>query len=115
MNLGQMSNETNWVNVASYLPVIADRQPEIPAVVVQKTIGKKTVYEQHTFKELNEESDRLAHGLDRFGIRRGVRTVLMVKPGFEFFALTAALGKVGRRSRFDIGRGEQQRVHTAQT
>ena len=41
------------------------------------------------------ESDALATGLDAIGIGRGVRTVLMVRPSLEFFALTFALFKAG--------------------
>src|SRR6185369_11011715 len=40
-------------------------------------------------------SDRIARGLIQTGIRSGVRTVLMVTPSPEFFALTFALFKVG--------------------
>ncbi len=48
-----------------------------------------------SFKQLDEESNRLARGLNEAGISRGVRTVLMVAPSPEFFALTFALFKVG--------------------
>src|SRR5439155_2942086 len=48
-----------------------------------------------TYRQLDEESDRLARGLSAIGIGRGVRTVLMVQPGLEFFALTFALFKAG--------------------
>ena len=37
----------------------------------------------------------MARGFERIGIRRGTRTVLMVTPSLEFFALTFALFKVG--------------------
>jgi acyl-CoA synthetase (AMP-forming)/AMP-acid ligase II len=52
-------------------------------------------YRHYTFHELNTESDALARGLEQIGIGRGVRTVLMVTPSLEFFALTFALFKVG--------------------
>ncbi|WP_406701225.1 fatty acid CoA ligase family protein [Singulisphaera sp. Ch08] len=49
-----------------------------------------------TFQQLDRESDAVArHVLERGGITRGVRTVLMVKPSLEFFALTFALFKTG--------------------
>ncbi len=48
-----------------------------------------------TFRQLHEESSRLARGLENIGIRRGMRTVLMVPPGLDFFTLTFALFKVG--------------------
>src|SRR5262249_10653098 len=52
-------------------------------------------YTHNTFRQLDTESDRLAHGLTRLGIGRGVRTVLMVRPGLDSFALTFALFKAG--------------------
>src|SRR4051812_18155583 len=48
-----------------------------------------------TFRQLDRESDAAARGLERHGIGRGVRTVLMVRPSLEFFALTFALFKAG--------------------
>jgi len=48
-----------------------------------------------TFRQLDEASDRLAKGLQRIGLRRGDRTVLMVPPGLDFFTLTFALFKLG--------------------
>ena len=52
-------------------------------------------YVHWTFQQLDRESDTLARGLASFGVSRGVRAVLMVKPGLEFFALTFALFKAG--------------------
>ena len=50
---------------------------------------------QLTFQQLQDESDHLAHGLESIGIRRGMRTVLMVPPSLNFFSLTFALFKIG--------------------
>ncbi|MCI0748935.1 MAG: AMP-binding protein, partial [Nevskiales bacterium] len=55
----------------------------------------QTRYGQWTYRQLDEESDALARGLHSIGVRNGVRTVLMVKPSPEFFALTLALSKLG--------------------
>ncbi len=52
-------------------------------------------YRHLTYQELDRESDILARGLQHLGITRGTRTVLMVPPGLEFFALTFALFKLG--------------------
>jgi olefin beta-lactone synthetase len=52
-------------------------------------------YKTYTARELESESNRLARGLRRVGIGDGVRTVLMVTPSLEFFALTFALFKAG--------------------
>ena len=85
------------VNIASHLPAMAATQPDKPAVVVpagRDEQGRAT-WDQVTFAELDRNSDRIAHGLEAAGITRGVRTVLMVKPSLEFFALVFALYKVG--------------------
>lgn len=82
--------EPALVNIAAYLPLMARRQPDQPAIIVPH--GRGT---QLSFRRLNEESDRYAHGLSRLGIGRGTRTVLMVRPGLEFFSLTFALFKLG--------------------
>ena len=77
------------VNIAGHLPEMAHRQPDTPAIIFPR--GNR----QLSFKELDSLSDCIAHALVRYGIDRGVRTVLMVTPGPEFFALTFALFKVG--------------------
>lgn len=77
-----------FLNIAAHLPRLADIQPDAPAIVFPR--GNL----QLTFRELDDLSDRIAHGLTSIGIGRGVRTVLMVPPGPEFFALTFALFKV---------------------
>ena len=55
----------------------------------------RVVYSHLTFLQLDQESDYLAHGLETAGITRGIRTVLMVKPSIEFFALIFAIFKTG--------------------
>ena len=84
-------------NIAAHLPRMAAEHPDHLAVSVQLPggISGSHKYVTWTLKELNDQSDRIAHGLDRIGVGRGVRTVLMVKPSLEFFALTFALFKVG--------------------
>jgi len=83
-------NLSSATNIASHLPLLAERQPDTLAIVVPHEPAA-----QRTYRQLNEESDRLARGLTAIGIGRGVRTVLMVQPGLEFFALTFALFKAG--------------------
>jgi acyl-CoA synthetase (AMP-forming)/AMP-acid ligase II len=48
-----------------------------------------------TFWELDQESNRIARGLKRLGIRRGMRTALLVPPSPELFTITFALFKAG--------------------
>ena len=90
-------NYSDIVNVATKMARMAVEQPYKMAVVCPSGKDKKgnTAYTHLTFRQLQRESDCLAHGLLASGIRRGTRTILMVKPGLEFFALTFALFKVG--------------------
>ncbi len=84
-------------NVAAHLPQMARLQPDTPAIFIPQGQDnqQQTRYTQYTFAQLDRASSRMALALESIGIRRGVRTVLMVPPGFEFFALTFALFKVG--------------------
>lgn len=82
-------NSPYFVNIASHLPLMARTQPDTTAIIFPRENRSLT------FSELNSLSDRIAHGLLGAGIGRGVRTVLMVTPGPEFFALTFAIFKVG--------------------
>lgn len=84
-------------NIASHLPLMAASHPDTLAVAVQ---GKRNrdgsfPYAELSALELDRESNRVARGLREAGIKRGIRTVLMVTPGIEFFVLTFALFKVG--------------------
>ncbi len=88
--------QPEFLNVAAWLPRRAAEQPESLAVAVaRKGPGGTTIYDELTAAQLEGRSNKIAHGLTRIGITRGVRTVLMVTPGPDFFALTFALLKVG--------------------
>jgi len=86
-------NSARLTNIAAHLPRMACQQPDTPAIYIPTGRGQK--YKQYSFKQLDQESDRIAHALKLAGVTRGLRTALMVKPGLEFFALTFALFKVG--------------------
>jgi olefin beta-lactone synthetase len=81
--------KSELVNIAAHLPEMARRQPDTTAIIFPKQNRRMS------FSELDRLSDRIARGLIETGICRGVRTVLMVTPSPEFFALTFALFKVG--------------------
>ena len=81
--------EPSLLNIAAHLPLLADRRPDRPAVI-HPQVGAHL-----TFRQLNEECDRYARGLTRLGVGHGTRTLLMVKPGGDFFSLTFALFKLG--------------------
>lgn len=85
------------LNIASYLRRMARVQPYKRAVVYpcRKDSCGRMAYTHLTFQQLDRESDALAYGLQNVGITRGTRTILMVRPSLEFFALTFAIFKTG--------------------
>ena len=90
-------SDASTVNVATYLRTMARVQPYKRAVVSPAGRDRhgRVAYSHLTFRQLDIESDCLAQGLDHVGVSRGVRTILMVKPSLDFFALVFALFKVG--------------------
>ncbi len=74
------TNNYDYVNIASYLTRTAKAQPYKRAVVSPAGRDKKgrVAYSHLTFRQLDQESDLLAHGLTTAGLSRGTRTVLMV-------------------------------------
>ncbi|RLB72462.1 MAG: peptide synthase [Deltaproteobacteria bacterium] len=84
-------------NIAAHLPDMAAKQPATAAVhfPYKRDKNKQSLYQTYSYAELDQQSNRIAAGLESIGIDRGVRTVLMVKPSLDFFALTFALFKVG--------------------
>ena len=84
-------------NVASHLPKMAATVPDQPAVVITKSRDShgRAVYASITFAQLEALSNRYANGLTQIGIGRGMRTLVMVKPGVEFIGLCFALFKIG--------------------
>jgi acyl-CoA synthetase (AMP-forming)/AMP-acid ligase II len=85
------------VNIAEHLARMAQRYPHKRAVVCPagRDATGNVAYSHVTFLELEQLTNRYAHGLERVGIRRGTRTILMVRPSLDYFALTFALFKVG--------------------
>jgi len=76
---------------------MARLQPSRPAVICAQGRDAQgaVTYGQLSFGELEEASNRLAAALGNAGIRRGMRSALMVPPGLDFFTLTFALFKAG--------------------
>ncbi len=83
-------------NVAAHLPKSAAATPDALAVATARRNRpvRAPIFDELTLRELNERSDRCAHVLHALGVREGERTVLMVPPGTDFFALTFALFKL---------------------
>ena len=83
------------VNIAAALVDCARERPNAEALNESEWITVGYMVKSQTFRELDDDSDRLARGLAKLGIARGTRTVLMVPPSREFYALTFALFKLG--------------------
>ncbi len=88
---------TTYTNISQRLRTTAEALPYKRAIVYPagRDRNNRVLYSQLTFQQLDELSDRLAFGLERIGIIRGTRTILMVPPGIEFFITVFAMFKVG--------------------
>lgn len=73
-------------NISDYLTQIANLYPNKPALLYPKKI---------TFQELENEVNKISHGLSKIGITPKTRTVLLIPPGPEFIAVTFALIRIG--------------------
>ncbi len=84
-------------NIARFLPDMARRHPQRPAVVdaTGAAASDSGLPAQLSFAELNRASDRYAWGLTAYGIKRGTRVLLMVPAGLPLICLTFALFKAG--------------------
>ena len=85
-------------NIAAMLPRTAAAAPERIALRCPGSRGRDGLARYDvalSYRDLDARSDALAAGLARHGIVRGMRTVVMVRPGPEFFVLMFALFKTG--------------------
>lgn len=91
------SDTEEWLNIADRLRQSANLYPHQRAVVFPngRDAMQRVTWTQLTFRQLDEESDRLARGLNDMGVEKGMRLVLMVRPSLEFVALTFAIFKSG--------------------
>ncbi len=71
---------------------MAKAQPDNLAITIQKPSGQ---FAEHSYRELEEYSNKIAAGLIKNGISKGTRVALMVQPGWEFFGIVFALFKIG--------------------
>ena len=83
-------------NIAAYLPRRAAERPDEIAVIARnaKKRGRRDSWPSMTFGELDRLCNRYANSLAAAGIQREMRVLLMVRPGFDFFALVFALFKM---------------------
>jgi len=78
-------------NIAATLPRLAAEAPERVALRWSGADECRTL----RYLDLDTRSDAIAAGLARYGIVRGTRSVVMVRPSPEFFLLMFALFKLG--------------------
>lgn len=75
---------------------MAARYPDAIAIAEPRGYqGGLREYARLTFRELDEDSDRIAAGLQTVGARPGMRLALLVRPGIDFISLVFALFKAG--------------------
>jgi acyl-coenzyme A synthetase/AMP-(fatty) acid ligase len=109
---------THTVNIAEQLTAMSMRMPNKPSVIwtAGRAASGRAHYAHLTFEQLEQETNRYAHGLSAAGIKRGHRTILFVPPGREFFALVFALFKIGAVPvLIDPGMGLRQMRHCLAT
>ncbi len=84
-------------NVARRLAIVAQERPDAIAVVEPLGYDSKgqRQYRHFTFRELDQDSDRIARGLRERYVRPGTRLALLVRPGVDFISLVFGLYKAG--------------------
>lgn len=89
---------TDTCNIAAILPRMAAERGEQIAMRCPGGRGADgfAAYDQTlSYRELEDRSNAIAAGLRAYGVERGMRAVLMVRPSPEFFLLMFALFKLG--------------------
>jgi len=84
---------TSTCNIAASLPKLARERPDQIAIRCPSRNGS---YDRAlSYADLDRRSDAIAAGLATYGLVRGMRAVVMVRPTPEFFLLMFALFKAG--------------------
>ncbi|HEY2511872.1 MAG TPA: AMP-binding protein, partial [Polyangiaceae bacterium] len=111
-------SESEAANVVSRLRANAQRSPGTRALVFPVGRGGdgRTAFLEWTFGLLDGVSDAYARGFLSAGIGRGTKTIVMLKPGPELFAIIFALFKVGAIPVIvDPGMGPKRMLHCYET
>ena len=93
---------TDPVNIASQLSVVATEHPSRPSVISRGAVL--------SYRDLEEQSNQCALGLQHYGVQKGTRVVMMVRPGIEFMTISFALAKLGAIAVFVDPRMGRQNV-----
>jgi olefin beta-lactone synthetase len=78
-------------NIAHTLELLAQERAGADAIIVPREGSVSKI----TFQQLDQDANRLADGLQRAGMAKGDRVLVMVPAGIDFIALTFALFKLG--------------------
>ncbi|MEN8230339.1 MAG: fatty acid CoA ligase family protein [Bacteroidota bacterium] len=81
-----MMNNNRNQNITNHLYEFAEAYPEKPALLHPVRL---------TFGELVHEIERYSVGFRKCGITDGMRTLVLIKPGVDLFAVTFALFRIG--------------------
>ncbi|MCE9527391.1 MAG: AMP-binding protein [Planctomycetales bacterium] len=92
-----MTSPSDIINVGFRLSETARRDPDGVAIAMPlgRDAADKFRYQQMTFKELDDDSNLLAAGLQSMGVSPGTRLALLVPPSIDFISLTFAMFKAG--------------------
>ena len=84
-------------NVAQALTEMANQAPFQPAIIFPAGHDHqgRSRHIQLSFMQLNTLCDHYAHGLSQYGLQKGERTLMMVRPGIDLIAIAFALLKIG--------------------
>ncbi len=105
-------------NIALQLEEMAGKYPQKRAVVFPFSRDKQgnVAYTHLTFSELSRRSSEYAGGFEEYGVGRGVKTLVMLRPSLDFFAVVFALFKVGAVPvLIDPGMGIDRLLHCIQS
>ncbi len=96
---GLFQKEAGIKNITDYLFDFAQSNPLKPALLYPVRI---------TFSELCTTIDYYAAGFQKNGIKKGTKTIVLIKPGLELFAVTYALLRIGAVPvMIDLGMGRK--------
>ncbi|PIE88954.1 MAG: peptide synthase [Acidobacteria bacterium] len=85
-----------FYNLAMELERMARKKPFLPGIIFPAgRDGERGRFVQYSFQQLNQRVDEYAHGLMKFGIARGDRTLIMLRPGVELISVVFATMKIG--------------------
>lgn len=81
--------------MARFLPLMAVSQPEACALKTPDRRGGKLSYRSTSYSDLDKAVDRKCRRFHSRGIRRGMRVLLLVRPGYDLIVVVFALFKIG--------------------